>query len=189
MTNVWQKLKTNYHQFERQRLEVINTSHQIKISAKKLIHKILHRRVKNSLEELKKIKKTVDKLMRMIKHNPWLYQVGALNEGLEEYAELVFLEVYLKNNQDILKFLPADLNHDALIGGISDASGELVRLVRIKMDIKEAQKVHQYISNLYEHFLELEISRNNKLRYKIAEVHRNLLRLEEIMFSLQIKGN
>ena len=187
MENIWNNLKTSYRQFEKQRLEVIDTSRQIKISSKKLIHKILHRQVKNSLGELKKIKLTLDKLMRLIKRNPWLYQVGALNEGLEEYAELIFLEVYLRGDQNILKFLPADLNHDALIGGISDVSGELVRLVRIKMDIQEAQKVHQYISNLYEHFLELEISRNNKLRYKIQDLHRNLLHLEEIMFSLRIK--
>ncbi|MEK9165902.1 MAG: hypothetical protein AAB525_03555 [Patescibacteria group bacterium] len=187
MKNIWQNLIAGYHHFENERLEVIDASHQLKISAKKLIHKILHQRIKQDLEELKKIKEMMNQLLGLIKRNPWLYQVGAINEGLEEYAELVFLEVYLKDDQEILKHLPAGIGHDALIGGMADASGELVRLVRAKMNIEEAKKAHQYISNLYEHFLDLEVSRNNKLRSKIGEVRRNLLQLEEIIFSLNLK--
>ena len=157
MKNVWQNLKASYCRFEKQRLDVIILSRQIKIGSKKLIHKSLNHRIKNNLEQLKKIKKMVNQLMRMLDRNPWLYQIGALNEGLEEYSELVFLTVYLLDDQKVLKYLPSNFSHDALIGGIADASGELIRLVRMQMDIKEAEKVHQYISNLYEQFLDLEI--------------------------------
>ena len=188
MKTIWQNIKKSYSAFEKERLQVMAYSQTIRQESKKLIHKILHNDRANNTRTLQKIKTNVDALLRLIERNPYLYQVGFLNEGLEEYAEVVFLEAYLKDNFEIALYLPKSIPHEAFIGGIADASGELVRFVRNKMQVEEAERVHRYITILYEHFLDLEVSRNNKLRQKIGEVRNNLLRLEEIMFSLKLKG-
>jgi predicted translin family RNA/ssDNA-binding protein len=188
MKTLWQNLKKSYSAFEKERLQVMAYSQTIRQESKKLIHKILHNDRANNTRTLQKIKTNVDALLRLIERNPYLYQVGFLNEGLEEYAEVVFLEAYLKDNFEIALYLPKAIPHEAFIGGIADASGELVRFVRNQMQVKEAENVHRYITTLYEHFLDLEVSRNNKLRQKIGEVRSNLLRLEEIIFSLKLKG-
>lgn len=149
---------------------------------------MLHHKGRRDIHIMETIQKEVDALLRMVKRNPYLYQVGALDEGLEEYVEAVFLEAYIKNDFNIASFLKAPLPHEALIGGIADASGELVRWARNAMDVAEAQRVRGYIVELYEHFLDLEVSRNNKLRQKMSEVRTNLLRLEEIIFNLRLKN-
>lgn len=186
MKTIWQNLKKSYRAFEKERLQVLSCSQAIRQDSKKLIHKILHREFADNAATLRKIKGDVDALLHLVEKNPSLYQVGSLNEGLEEFAEVVFLEAYLKRGFEIALYLPEGIPHEALIGGIADASGELVRFVRNKMDVEEAERVHRYITELYEHFLDLEVSRNNKLRQKIGEVRNNLLRLEEIIFSLRL---
>lgn len=188
METIWQNLKKSYRAFEKERLQVIASSQTIRQDSKKLIHKILHNENSDNTDTLKKIKGEVDSLLHLIERNPYLYQVGALNEGLEEFAEVVFLEAYLKRNFEVGSYLPKTIPHEAFIGGIADASGELARFARNKMEVAEAERVRAYISELYEHFLDLEVSRNNKLRQKIGEVRNNLLRLEEIIFNLKLKG-
>jgi len=162
-------------------------SQEIRRSSKSLIHRILHHQSKEPAREIAVIKKLVDKVLLALRRNPDLYLVRSVAEGMEEYVELIFLECYRQNSNKILKYLPEDLDHEALIGGIADTSGELVRLARAKVDLAEAEKVHQYILELYEHFLDLEVSRNNKLRSKMEEVRRNMLRLEDTIFELKLK--
>ena len=188
MQTIWQNLKIRYRKFEKQRQELLGLSQDIRRASKSLIHQILHNKVKNPNAEIKAIKKQVDRLLGLIKRNPDLNKIRGAAEGLEEYAELIFLEYYRQGTPAVLKNLSPDFDHEALIGGIADTSGELVRLVRAKLDIVEAEKVKKYLSELYEQFLDLEVSRNNKLRNKMGDVHRNLLRLEDIIFQLKIKG-
>src|SRR3989338_6802546 len=187
MKNLMSNLKTQHSGFEKERTRIIELSQEITRESKRLIHNLLHNKVKNSAPILKKIKQSVDVLLNLIEQNPYLYKVGAASDGLEEYVELVFLDMYIKNDKSALQFLPSPLDREALIGGIADATGELVRLARNRLNIKEVEKAHDYILELYEHFLDMEVSRNNKLRSKVEDIHRNLLRAEDIIFNLKLK--
>lgn len=187
MQAVWHNLKQRYVRFETERLKLLDLSQEIRRTAKSLIHRRLHHPQSDLSTELVSLKRVVNTLAAHLKRHPELQRLGAVLDGFEEYAELIFLEHYYQQDDKLLKLLPADLDHEALIGGIADTSGELVRLARNQLDLGQAERIHQYISELYENFLDLEVSRNNSLRSKMEAMRHNLQKLEEIIFQLRIK--
>lgn len=188
MQAIWQTISAGYTRFERERREGLGLSEEIQCESKKLIHAFVHRAIQHPHNALRPIKTKVDSLLRMISRNPFLYQVAALGAGLEEYAEAVFLIGYSASRARMQSFIPKLLGHEELLGGMADATGELVRMVRSSLDLNEAEKIRAIIAEIYEHFLDLELSRSNKLRSKISDVQRNLHHIEQIIFNLKLNN-
>lgn len=188
MQTLWKTISACYTRFEKERRLGMDLSEEIQRESKKLIHAFVHRTIKDPEDKLISIKTKVDSLLSMISKNPFLYQVAALDSGLEEYAEAVFLIGYTTSFKKVQKFIPKKLGHSELLGGIADASGELVRMVRSRLELDEAEKTRAIIAEMYERFLDLELSRNNKLRSKISDVQRNLHNLEQIIFNLKLNA-
>jgi len=187
MNTIWTQLKRRYKVFEHQRRQAISLSTEIRIEAKKMIHKVLHSGCSSAHQDICSLKKKVNLLLRLVRKNPYLYNVGAMYDGLEEYAELIFVEMYMCDDKSALRYLPKEMHHEPLIGGIADASGELVRLARSQMNVEEAVRAHKFMADLYHKFLDLEVARNNKLRSKMEDIQRNMIRIEEIIFNLKLK--
>ena len=188
MQNLWNTISARYARFEKERRLGMDISEEIQRESKKLIHAFVHRTITDPKNALASIKTKVDYLLALISKNPFLYQVAALDAGLEEYAEAVFLIGYTASFKEIKKFIPKGLGHNELLGGMADSSGELVRMVRSRLKIDEAEKTRAIVAQIYERFLDLELSRSNKLRSKISDVQRNLHHLEQIIFNLKLNA-
>ena len=187
MKILWTTIKKQYETFEKDRSFVIHASQEIRRASKLLIHAIVHKKKIIPDEEIKSIQKKIMALHKTVSNNPHLYHVGGLGEGIAEFVELVCLEAYKKGEKSLLSYIPHGLYHEAILSGIADATGELVRLARHSMDADEVKKAHEWTSVVYAHFIELPFSRNNVVRSKMEEVQRNMIRLEEILFALQLK--
>lgn len=188
MKNIWRAITIQNKRFEEERMKAQTLAETLQREAKKSVHLLVHRRLLNVSEKLRLLREEVACLLGMVKKNPLLHHIGAIDDGLEEYAEFVALAVFLEKNSSIAAFVKG-ISSEALIGGIADATGELVRIARAKMDEKEGENIREHIISVYHHLLDLPITRNGKLRSKTEDVRRNLLRTEEILFDIRIRAH
>ena len=188
MKNIWRAITIQNKRFEEERMKAQTLAETLQREAKKSVHLLVHRRLLNVSEKLRLLREEVACLLGMVKKNPLLHHARAIDDGLEEYAEFVALAVFLEKNSSIAAFVKG-ISSEALIGGIADATGELVRIARAKMDEKEGENIREHIISVYHHLLDLPITRNGKLRSKTEDVRRNLLRTEEILFDIRIRAH
>ncbi len=188
MKNIWRAITIQNKQFEEERMKTQALAETLQREAKKSVHLLVHKRLLNVPEKLRSLREEVACLLGMVKKNPLLHNVSVVDDGLEEYAEFVALALFLEKNFGIAALVKG-ISAETIIGGIADATGELVRIARAKMDEKEGEKIREHIISVYNHLLDLPITRNGKLRSKTEDVHRNLLRTEEILFDIRIRAH
>lgn len=189
MDNIWRRIITQHTRFEEVRAQAQNMAAVVLREAKKNIHLLVHGRLSNISEKLRKLKNDVSALLKMVKQNPLLHHVSAIDDAIEEYVEFAILASFLEGDKNMAAASVKAVESEALIGGMADATGELVRIARAKMDEKEGEKIREHIISVYHHLLDLSISRNGKLRSKTEDVKRNLLRMEEILFDIKLRAH
>lgn len=189
MKTIWRAITIQHKRFDEERVKAQAASGVIQRTAKKNIHLLVHGHLTDPLEEVRALKGEVSLLLLMVKKNPLLHHVGAIDDALEEYVELAALTAFLENNPRTIAPLVKDIEADTLMAGIADATGELVRVARSAMDAKKCEAIHATIADVYHHLLDMEVSRNGKLRSKTEDVHRNLLRVEEILFDIRVRAH
>lgn len=189
MENIWRTIITQYTRLEEERARAQNMAAAVLRGSKKNIHLLVHGRLSNISERLRELKNDVSALLKMVKQNPLLHHVSAIDDAMEEYVEFVMLVSFLEGNKNMAVAFVKAVESEALIGGMADATGELVRIARAKMDEKEGEKIRERIISVYHHLLDLPISRNGKLRSKTEDVKRNLLRMEEILFDIKLRAH
>ncbi|MBI4360122.1 MAG: hypothetical protein HY564_03455 [Candidatus Jacksonbacteria bacterium] len=187
MESIWRTIKVQYANFEEERTRALDVSGEVLRGSKRNIHLLVHERLSNVPDKLRELKNKVLALLKMVKQNPLLHHVSAIDDGLEEYVEFVMIVSFLEGNPKMAASFVKTIESEALIGGIADATGELVRIAMTKMNDKEGEKIRDYIVSVYHHLLDLPISRNGKLRSKTHDVHRNLLKIEEILFDIKLR--
>lgn len=156
--------------------QAIFTAHDGKI---KEAEKILVQ-ARNSLKELNK------------KHNRSnrLQFEGSYKAAVEEYLEAEFFVATLKGKE--LK-LDSELSFGAeeYIGGLCDLTGELVRqAVLLGGEKKNLSKIKEYtqITKEVVGFM-MKLYLSGKIRQKSDEAKRNLKRLEQIIYEINLKNN
>jgi mannose-6-phosphate isomerase len=73
------------------------------------------------------------------------------------------------------------ITHAAYLGGLCDMTGELVRLARSRPERAEA--IARDVADLYGRAVGMVVMRNSKVRAKLQDLERNLVRLEEIVYA------
>ena len=130
----------------------------------------------------------MEKLFRTIqnkrKHNPQLYTVGAIDAGLEEYLEALFLYSYIKN-KPMPAIIKLGVTPEVYLGGLSDMTGELIRLARYHSE--QARAIHDYIAKIYELIIPISITRNSQMRNKLETIGNNLKKIEGIIYDLKLR--
>ena len=112
---------------------------------------------------------------------------GSFREASEEFVEArMFLEFLETGNVDFLAKI--DFSFSTMIPGICDLTGEILRKAVMSVTKGEKDKVVDYKEAVEEIIGELmKLDMAGKLRYKFDEAKRNLKRLEEVLYDVEIR--
>ncbi|MFH1436292.1 MAG: hypothetical protein ABIJ56_11295 [Pseudomonadota bacterium] len=184
MKRAIRSVRNKYEAFEKNRSECIHLSGRLRAESKAAVNFLVRGEMDRGRQQLAKAPAMLKRVNGMLRKDPFLYSVPALNEGFEEYVEAVLLLGYIERG---MKFpSPAELgvNHEVYIGGLCDMTGELVRIAR--GDPAKAGKIHHDVSSIYDLCIPLHVKRNNKVRSKLEDLERNIKRLEVIIYEQKL---
>jgi len=180
--------------YDQRREAVIKASREILRTAKQTIFMLHEGNVEKAEKQLDaltkraiKQEKQFAKPVRYAKaFDP--YGEGSWNAGIEEYLEAYFLYAVLKRKSLVL---PQGISAPAhvIIGALCDMTGELVRVAVIrgsKKDVKEIERLRKVAATVVEHLLPLHLTGNSRQKFDAAK--RNLKRLEEIVYEVNIRS-
>ena len=162
----------------------MNLSDKLRVLSKITISFLVKDNLELAEKNLPAMKKIFDAIQKKIKYNPYLYGFPVINIGLEEYLETLFLYSYIENkpmpNINTLKITP-----EVYLGGLSDMTGELVRLARRHED--QVRYIHDYAAKIYELIIPISITRNSSMRNKLEAIGNNLRKIEGIIYDLKLR--
>jgi len=145
------------------------------------------------IKEAEKILKQAEDLLKDLnkKHNRSnrLQFEGSYKAGVEEYLEAKFFIAVLKGQE--LK-LDSEFNFgpEEYIGGLCDLTGELVRQAVLLGNKKGLVKIKKYTEITKEVLgFMMQLYLTGKIRQKFDEAKRNLKRLEQIVYEINLKNN
>lgn len=173
-----------YHRFEQDRRQALRLSDQLRIESKSAIGSLLKDRWKDANTHLKEAKKTYAALMKLLKSTPYLYSVGGVHVGTEEYVEAQLLADYLEG-RSLTSLTALKVNHQDYICGLCDMSGELLRYARKHPD--RMKKIQEDLQDLYQSCMQMVVTRNSAIRKKLEDLERNERRMEEMIFQWELK--
>jgi len=174
----------SYQQFEEDRRHGLQQSDQLRIESKSAIGFLLKDDPKKAEQSLKKAADLLKVLKDLLAANPYLYSIGGLDVGMEEYVEARLLADYLEGKA-LSSIEDLGVNHEVFYGGLCDMSGELIRLAR-----KFPEKIDKLLADLetlQQGCLELVVTRNGRIRKKLEDLERNVRKLEEMKFQYQLR--
>ena len=173
-----------FQQFEEHRRKALRLSDTLRIESKSAIGYLLKDLPQKAKEHLAVAEKTLKSLNRLLTSTPYLYSVGGVHVGSEEYVEARLLADYLFGNTlSTLKDL--GVTHQDYIGGLCDMSGELLRYAR--KHPQEMRKIQEDLQDLYQICLEMIVTRNGIIRKKLEDLERNERKMEEMIFQWQLR--
>ena len=162
----------------------MNLADQLRVLSKITINLLVKKEFIRANKDLDKMAEIFKTLKKNVANNPYLYSVAAIDAGIEEYLEAIFLLSYL-NNKTLPSISALGVAPEVYLGGLSDMTGELVRLARY--NAKDAQSIHDYVSQIYELTIPISITRNSGLRTKLETIGGNLNKLEGILYDLRLR--
>jgi len=181
-----QKLKKDYDQNTGERRQIISRANIVLHDSKRVIFSLHRGDVKTAEQSLKEIENTLKEMEKKFSYNR-LVKEGAYNAGVEEYVEAkMFYKII--NGEKIDKIAGITLSIDAYLGGISDTTGELVRLATNKAtkgEFKEVEKIKNTITDVLAELVEFDIT--GYLRTKYDQAKGNLRKIEQIMYDINIR--
>lgn len=174
----------SYQQFEQDRRKGLQLSDQLRIESKSAIGFLLKGMNKDADKKVAEAKGLYEELLKLFETSPYLYSIGGVNVGTEEYVEAKLLADYLEGKA-LSTIESLKVHHEAYICGLCDMSGELLRYARKNPD--QMKKILQDLEELYQTCLEVIVTRNSLVRKKLEDLERNMMRMEEMIFQYELK--
>lgn len=176
------KIRKEIKDSDNNRESLIRASRDIIRLSKQIIYSIHRSDLKNAESLAKKIKADVKKLPSGD------FGTGMKKVALQEYVEAVTLINFAKSKK-VLTRKSLDVSNEAYLGGISDLTGEMVRLavnMAIKKKDKEVLIIKDVVEQIYGEFLQIDL-RGGELRKKSDQIKWNLQKLEDIAYNISKK--
>lgn len=174
----------SFQLFEVSRRKALRLSDDLRIESKSAIGWILKEDMSKAKDHLKEAAGIYKELLRLLKATPYLYSVGGVHIGTEEYVEAQLLADYLEGKK-LSSQKSLSVNHQDYICGLCDMSGELLRYAR--KHPSQMAKIQEDLQNLYQQCLEMVVTRNGAIRKKLEDLERNERRMEEMIFQWDLK--
>jgi predicted translin family RNA/ssDNA-binding protein len=129
------------------------------------------------------------KIQALCATTPGLSEEGSYRAALEEYAEAALYRDYVKTGAvSALTGLPAKLDDDAYLGGLSDLTGELQRRqVKAATEgrVEEVRKATAAIQEIVEALLAMDLG--GYLRTKFDQAKNSLRRAEDVLYEVTLR--
>lgn len=188
MLKLLQQQIEKYRKQNAQRNRLKALSNEIRGQSKQTVALLRRDHVRTSKVVLLKIEQLIRDAGALIKKHPDLRHEGFYVEALEEYAEARVLYNFIIGSAP--KF-PARifLSPEEIIGGICDATGELVRKAISDASVGTLKKIEMYRSVIEGVSQALTtMGLQGKLRHKYDDVERNLQKLENIIYDIKLQN-
>ncbi|HLC64412.1 MAG TPA: hypothetical protein VJK25_03680 [Patescibacteria group bacterium] len=180
-------IKNDLETHQKERNRIIGDSRKILQNAKQAIF-ALHRGDRKAADKfLTEAEKGLSLLNKTYNENNRLRFEGSFKAAVEEYVEAKMFSLALtKKNLAELKI--ANIGPEEYIGGLADLTGELVRQAVLQATAGSYQEIKRYKEITEEIVgLLLNLYLTGYLRQKFDEAKRNLKRLEQIIYEVQLR--
>jgi len=188
-TNTLKDIGKAHATYERMRREIIGRSNGALSKSKRAIFAMHRNDLKGASDHLKEAKRIFIESEVKFKEWPALRYVGAYKAALEEYAEALLFEQFLKTGKFGL-LEKRVMDHTTYLAALSDATGEVVRYAIREAtagrydSVKTATKT---VEQVIEFLLGLDLS--GYLRTKFDQAKKNLRNLEQVMYEITMRKN
>ncbi len=138
------------------------------------------------LNELSDKLKKLEYLDKKFGHNR-LVMEGAYKASVEEYVEAKMFNNFLAGKK-VDKFPKAKIDYDSYLAGISDLTGEMVRMAvnqASRKNFKEVEKIKQAIGDILAELVAFDMT--GYLRTKYDQAKTNLRKIEQIDYEIKIR--
>ena len=183
----FKNLLASYQTYSRLREKVIIISRDILRKSKQAIF-ALHRgeikKAKNILDQAESLLLNLEKLFKKEKK---LQYEGMYKDCAEEFVEAKMFYEFLKSGNIDFKS-KVKLSFDDLLGGICDLTGEILRKavqIATRGEIKKIFSFQKAIQDIIGQLIKFDLL--GKLRPKYDEAKRNLRKIEEISYDLEMR--
>lgn len=183
----WEKIFTEQSELDIARRKIIGASSDAQHLAKQVIFALQRDNAEEAKEKFAEAKRLLIELDKKYGENGKLRNEGAWKAGIEEFVEAKLFFDYC-DGKKIGAISEFYVELDEYLGGLSDLTGELVRLMIIlatqkKFDkVKEAGKaVDEVIHALMQNNL------TGYLRTKFDQAKNSLRKAEEILYEISMK--
>jgi predicted translin family RNA/ssDNA-binding protein len=173
-----------YKDYERLRREALQLSDQLRIISKKSIGYLLKDQASEATTSLEEASGIFEQLQLFLEKEPYLYSVGGVHIGPEEYIEACLLSDYLED-KNLRSYQDLGVLYDAYLSGLCDMTGELVRYARKYPE--KMKEVFSDIEELHQDSLEIMVTRNGSLRKKLEDLERNMKQLEKMIYEWDLR--
>lgn len=185
--SIFSKIKQEHRAREQQRREVIALSNEALSKSKRAIF-AMHRDDAASAQTLVKDAGALfQKAELLFKRISSLKYEGAYRAALEEYAEALLFQQYLKTGK-LGAIETRAMEPLVYLSGLSDATGEIVRYTLRQVTQGKTDRV-MYARDTVEMVIEfmLDLDATGYLRTKFDQAKGNLKRLEDMMYDLSLR--
>jgi len=181
------QFQKRYHGQQEARRALIGTSNEALSKSKRAIF-ALHRddpkAASDLLGQAQKLFKTAE---RGFKKFPALQYEGAYKAALEEYAEALLFEQYLRTGK-LGKIDERAMDPYVYLAGLTDTTGEMVRYAVRQVtlgNVSVVGEVYAAVEMVVEYLLDMDLT--GYLRTKFDQAKKNLRRLEGMTYDLAIR--
>lgn len=176
----FQKLKTQFKEIEKMRLEAQKFSNEALHSAKRAIF-AFHRNDWKTGEKL--LAHSLDNLKKVTK----LTNEGSFKAALEEYAEAeLFRQFLYKENLGPVK--EVEVNLEIYLGGLTDLVGEILRYAvkqATEKQLNEVKYSQEAVDKIMGQLIEFNFTGYLRTKYDQAKQARR--KLEEVVYELSLR--
>jgi len=180
------KLKTDYQKRESERRQIISASNEILHDAKQAIFALHRNEIKTVAKKLQGLEQWLKNLEKTFKFQR-LTEEDSFNAALEEYAEAkLFFQVM--NGEHIQAFKQVSMTTKAYIGGLSDLTGELVRVATNRAAqgrFDDVALMQAITTDLMAELVTFDF--RGYLRTKYDQAKNNLRKMEQISYDVAIR--
>ncbi|MCR4280559.1 MAG: hypothetical protein NUV82_04005 [Candidatus Komeilibacteria bacterium] len=185
---VLQKISRELNQYQKERNHIIETSRHLLQASKEAIF-ALHRQDKAKADSQLQ---AADKILRQLnsKYNKGqrLRFEGSYKAAVEEYVEAKLFAAIVREER-VAQFPAGEIGPEEYIGGLADVTGELVRqaVLRSSAGHNQVLKIYREITEEIVGFM-LQLYLTGSLRQKFDDAKRNLKRLEQMEYEINLRS-
>lgn len=183
-TKFWQKIFTEQSELDVARRKIISASSDAQHLAKQVIFALQRDNTQEAAEKLAEAMKLLVELDKKYGKNGKLRNEGAWKAGIEEFVEAKLFFDYCRGGKiGAIKEFYVEL--DEYLGGLSDLTGEIVRLMIIKATAKrfaEVKKAGAAVDEVIHALMQNNLT--GYLRTKFDQAKNSLRKAEEILYEI-----
>lgn len=183
------KLRQKIKRYDEEREKLIIQGRLVLRGSKELIYTIHRGDISSAKKLYAAVKKEKEALDKITTHDPKMRYEGSFSEAIQEYVEAMTYYGFVVDGK-IPDIEGMDVGAEDYLMGLCDLTGELTRRavnLATAGNYPEVEKIKGLVQEIFTEFLKFDL-RNSQLRKKSDSIKYNLMKLEDIMYDIKIKG-